>query len=175
MKCLLAGNRPRLEVLPAPPPPHSAPAQPHKPRPGSSPPFPRGGPSSGLGAGPARDPGGCWQRRRRRRRRLRLRGLGRNQGQVAESSEAEPSRPASPPTRSDSLGGRALQPAPPRPSRSPGGGLGLSRGGPGAWGTKAGGGGRLFPRPYPAGLIGSVSGARAGQKAQLGRRDVTIW
>lgn len=165
MKCLLAGNRPRFEVLPAPPPPHSAPAQPHKPRPGSSPPFPRGGPSSGLGAGPARDPGGCWQRRRRR---LRLRGLGRNQGQVAESSEAEPSRPASPPTRSDSLGGRALQPAPPRPSRSPGGDWGLAGEGrgPGEQRQEAGDASSLAPTQL--GSSGALMGRGRGGKPSWG-------
>lgn len=163
MKCLLARNRQlaaRLEILPAPPPSHSASAQPHKPRPGSSPPFPRSGPSSRLGAGPERDPGGCWQLRRR----LRLRGLGRNQGQVAESSEAEPSQPASPTTRSDSLGGRALQPAPPRPSRSPGGDWGLAGEGRGPGEQRQAAGDATSLAPTQLGSSGALMGRGRGRK-----------
>lgn len=68
------------------------------------------------------------------------------------------------PTRGDPLGGSAPRPAPPRPIRS-GGDQGVG-GGPG--GTEAGSGGRLFPRPHPAGLLRGRERDAGGSESPAG-------
>lgn len=157
MKYLLAGTRPRFEVLPALP-------CPTRPRPASvqaSPRFlpalPQGRPSSGLGA--MRDPGGCWQWRRRR-----LVAAGSGSGPRARSQRVRRQNPAamSPPTRSDSPEGEhpARASASQQVSR---GGLGLSGEGRGL-GEQRQEAGTPFPAPTQLGPSGALMGRGRGGK-----------
>lgn len=140
---LIAARAVRLPAPPPPPPPN--PRSPQAP-PRSRPALPREGPLlprlGGAGAGSG------WLR-------AALAAAAAGSGSQPGPGHSEFGGGTSEggvPTRGDPVGGSAPQPAPPRLSRS-WGGQGL-RGRPGAWGTKASSGGRLLPRPHPAGLIG---------------------